>query len=91
MILVFETDYRYDVILGGDFLTKVGVNLTYKELKVEWLGNTIPMESLNRPNALAAHVDSYLMQIKMMTLTLKTSTKHDPSWMQNMKGWTWKR
>ena len=64
MILVFETDYRHDVILGWDFLTKVGVNLTYKERKVEWLGNTIPMESLSRPNALAAHVDSYLMQIK---------------------------
>ena len=58
--LVFEADCGYDVIviLGGDFLTKVGMSLNYKELIVEWLGNVIPVESLHKQNALAAHVDS---------------------------------
>ena len=76
--LVFDADCRYDVIIGIDFLTKVGMDLNYKELIIEWVGNAIPMESLHRPNALAAHVDSYLMQIKTMILTLKTVIKHSP-------------
>ena len=52
-------------------MSKVGMTLNYKDLKVEWLGNTIPMESLNKPNALAAHVDSYLMQIEEDDLTFE--------------------
>ncbi len=26
---VFDSDCRYDIILGGDFLTKIGMNLLY--------------------------------------------------------------
>ena len=63
--LVFDSPCNYDIILGGDFLRKVGMTLDYKDLKVEWLGNTIPMESLNSPKAVAAHVDAYLAQIEL--------------------------
>ena len=52
-------------------MSKVGITLNYKELKIEWLGNTIPMESLNEQNDLAAHVDSYLMQIEEDDFTLE--------------------
>ncbi len=32
---VFEGDCAYDIILGGDFLEKVGMNLKYDTLMVE--------------------------------------------------------
>ena len=50
------------------------------------------MGSLDRPNALAAHIDSYLMQIENDDFDLEDSYKaHSPSLMQNIKGWTRKR
>ena len=63
--LVFDAPCNYDIILGVDFLKKVGIKMDYENLKVEWLGNTIPMESLNDPKSIAAHVDAYLAQIEM--------------------------
>ena len=77
--LLFEADCRYDVILGGDFLAKVGMNLDYKELEVEWLGNAIPIYGKPlRPNALATHIDSYLTQIKNDDFELEDSYKAQP-------------
>ncbi len=32
---VFEGDCAYDIILGGDLLAKVGMNLKYDDLTVE--------------------------------------------------------
>ena len=31
----------------------------------QWFGNTIPMETLNRPSAVASHVEQYLLQMEM--------------------------
>ena len=45
---------------------------------VEWLGNTIPMESLHKSNTLAAHVDSYLMQIENDDFDLEDNYKARP-------------
>ena len=61
---VFQGDCRYDVILGSDFLTKVGMKLDYEKLEIEWLGNTVPMESL-KPAMVAAHVGEYIAQIEV--------------------------
>ncbi len=61
---VFEGDCAYDVILGGDFLAKIGMNLKYDDLIVEWLGNTIPMETMNRSTFAASQVDGYLSQLE---------------------------
>ena len=38
---VFESDCRYDIILGGDFLEKIGMDLLYQSLEIEWLGNVL--------------------------------------------------
>ncbi len=57
---VFEGDCAYDIILGGDFLAKVGMNLKYNDLIVERLGNTIPMETMDRSTSAASQVDGYL-------------------------------
>ena len=62
---VFDADCRYDVILGGDFLEKIGMNLLYKSLEIEWYGNTIPMETLHKPSLLANHIEMYLSQMEV--------------------------
>ena len=46
---MFQGVCKYDVILGGDYLSKIGMRLKYDTLEIEWLGNTRPMESLNNP------------------------------------------
>lgn len=61
---VFDADCNYDIILGGDFLTKIGMNLQYKDLTIEWYGNVVPMETLSRPDAVASHVEQYLLQME---------------------------
>ena len=40
--MVFDQQCSYDMILGGDFLRKNGMNLHYDDLTIEWLGNTAP-------------------------------------------------
>ena len=62
---VFESDCRYDVILGGDFLEKIGMNLLYETLEIEWLGNLMSMETINKPDQVATHVKQYLLQIEI--------------------------
>ena len=62
---VFESDCRYDVILGGDFLEKIGMNLLYETLEIEWLGNLMPMETINKPDQVATHMEQYLLQIEI--------------------------
>lgn len=42
--LIFDRpSSRYDMILGSDFLHKVGIDISYKRGVVEWYGNTIPL------------------------------------------------
>ena len=62
---VFDSDCRYDVILGSDFLEKIGMDLLYQTLEIEWLGNVMPMESINKPDQVAAHVEQYLSQLEI--------------------------
>ena len=46
---LISLDCNYDIILGGDFLRKIGTKLNYADLSIDWLGNTAPMDSLNTP------------------------------------------
>ncbi len=40
------------------------MNLKYDDLTVEWLGNTIPMETMNKSTSTASQVDGYLSQLE---------------------------
>lgn len=62
---VFDAASQYDVVLGGDFLSKVGMNLKYDSMEVEWFGNTIPMVSLHKRDQLVSHVDTYVSQLEV--------------------------
>ena len=63
--LVFDQQCSYDIILGGDFLRKIKMNLHYDDLTIEWLGNAAPMDSLNNPQLVAREVESYLYQMDL--------------------------
>jgi len=43
--LVFDTNCRYDVILGNNFINKVGIDIKGSNAMVEWLGNVVPMRA----------------------------------------------
>ena len=40
------------------------MNLLYKTLEIEWLGNVLPMETVHKPDQVAAHVEQYLSQLE---------------------------
>ena len=60
---VFDADCRFDIILGADFLEKIGMNLRYEDLTIEWLGNTVAMETIVKATDVAAHVDYYIDEL----------------------------
>ena len=43
--LVFDANCRYDVILGNDFINKVGIDIKGSNATVEWLGSVVPMQT----------------------------------------------
>ena len=60
---VFDADCRFDIILGADFLKKIGMNLRYEDLTIEWLGNTVAMETITKATDVAVHVDYYIDEL----------------------------
>ena len=40
---MFDAHCHYDVILGGDFLQKTGININYTEGQIEWLDGKLPL------------------------------------------------
>ena len=41
--LVFDTECRYDIILGTDFLSKAGISINYNTVFMEWYGCILPV------------------------------------------------
>jgi hypothetical protein len=41
--LVFDGDWKYDVILGADILSKSGIDINYSTGIIEWFNNELPM------------------------------------------------
>ena len=41
--LIFDGKCRYDVILGADFLTKLGIDINYSTGTMHWFENVRPM------------------------------------------------
>ena len=42
-MILFDLNCHYDVILGGDFLQKTGININYTECQIEWLDGKLPL------------------------------------------------
>ena len=62
---MFEGDCSYDVILGSDFLTKVGMNLKFDNGTIEWLGRSISMRAaFDKNEDYIAILDDYLQQME---------------------------
>ena len=60
--LVFEPKCTFDLILGNDFLTKIGLKIDLENLELEWLGNKMPMNSRFTQERLSAAVDCCLIE-----------------------------
>jgi hypothetical protein len=46
--LIFESDTcKYDVILGADFFTEIGIDVKYSIGTIEWLKNELPLCNLH--------------------------------------------
>ena len=43
-MIMFDSNCRYDVILGGDFL-QTGININYTECQIEWLDGQLPLRN----------------------------------------------
>jgi hypothetical protein len=43
--LVFDGQYKYDVIFGADFLSKTGIYIKYSLGIIEWFNNELPMRN----------------------------------------------
>ena len=41
------------------------MDLNYKDLYIEWIGTTVPMDSLNTPQMIGKEVESYLYQMDL--------------------------
>jgi hypothetical protein len=41
--LVFDGQWKYDVIFGTDFLSKTGIDIKYSSGIIEWFNNKLPM------------------------------------------------
>ena len=61
---VFESNCQYNRIMGDDFFQTIGMKLDYKNLKVEWFSNNIPMETRPHPDLQVAHLEVCLQQLE---------------------------
>ena len=48
--LVFDQKCRYDIILGSDFLTKLGIDILYSTVTMEWFETVLPMREPHKVN-----------------------------------------
>ena len=66
--LVFDSDCRYDVILGSDFSQQSGIYIKYSTGGVEFFGNTIPLCEAPRVETyeedFQTFIDYYLSQME---------------------------
>lgn len=60
--LVFDQKCSFDLILGNDFLHKIGLKIDLKTLEVEWSGKRVPMNSDFTHDRLTAAVNSCLVE-----------------------------
>ena len=44
--LIFDNKCPYAIILGSDFLTRIGLDIKYSTGEMEWYDNTLPMREL---------------------------------------------
>ena len=72
--VVFDANYRNDVIVGNDFMNKVGIDSKGSNGTVEWLGNPMPMRApptlLQVEEDFNALFESYLVEIEKNGLGL---------------------
>ena len=65
--MVFDNDNcKYDIILGTNFLTKVGIKLDYAEQQMKWFDTTLPLRPIGglKSEDFDAMVDAFHIQVE---------------------------
>ena len=64
-LLVFDGECQYDMILGSDFLSKIGLGVNYDTGMVTWLDYSIPMHTPFESDSeeLYEAIEEYLLQM----------------------------
>ena len=63
--IIFDAPCQYDIIVGGDFLKKAGINLMYETGMIEWMGISIPMRvPFETDEEYTSVIDDYLIQME---------------------------
>jgi len=60
--LVFDAKCSFDLILGNDFLRKIGLIVDYERLELGWQGKRIPMNSNFTKERLSAAIDGCIIE-----------------------------
>ncbi len=61
-LLIFDAECKYDLILGNDFLIKMGLVIDLENLELSWQGRTIPMNSKFSKERLSACIEACRFQ-----------------------------
>ena len=75
---VFESECRYDVILGSDFLRMTGIDILYSTAMIEWMGIQVPMRAPFSQEDDMAIFDEYIVQMEDEFLS-----DDDEDWLDN--------
>ena len=46
--LIFDQPCKYDIIVGADFLTKIGLVVDYQQKHICWFGDSVPLRQSNK-------------------------------------------
>jgi len=65
--LIFDPKCSFDLILGNDFLHKIGLKIHLDTLQLEWLGKKVPTNSRFMNDRLTAAVNSCLIEERRAT------------------------
>ena len=44
-MVLFNSSCWYEIIMGGEFLQKAGININYAKSQVEWLDGHLPLQN----------------------------------------------
>jgi predicted aspartyl protease len=77
---VTEQQFSYDMIIGRDLLSELGININFKTNKVEWDDVSIPMKDIDATYSEAYYVeDSHIVNESMERIKRILDAKYEPA------------
>ena len=54
---VTAQDMGYDMIIGGDLLTKLKIDISYSQMAINWEGSTVPVKDKDVAMEESMHIE----------------------------------